>query len=107
MSGAALVLSGPGRLAAAQRLAGLAGRVLGRGGRLRRLPGPGWVGAWFGACDLPAPPPESFRAWWKRTRAHGRTGERAIPTGPTRPRRDHAARRRGPGRPAPAGLDPT
>jgi L-lactate dehydrogenase complex protein LldF len=68
MTGAALVLGGPGRFAAAQRLAGLAGRVLGRGGRLRRLPGSGWVGAWFGSRDLPAPPAESFRAWWRRTR---------------------------------------
>jgi L-lactate dehydrogenase complex protein LldF len=67
MSGAALLLGGPRRLAAGQRLAALAGRVLGRGGRLR-LPGPGWVGAWFGSRDLPAPPAESFRAWWKRTR---------------------------------------
>jgi L-lactate dehydrogenase complex protein LldF len=71
MTGAALVLGGPGRLAAAQRLAGVAGRVLGRGGRLRRLPGPGWVGAWFGSRDLVAPPPESFRAWWRRTRREG------------------------------------
>jgi L-lactate dehydrogenase complex protein LldF len=72
MSGAALVLSRPGRLAATQRLAGLAGRVLGRGGRLRRLPGPGWVGAWFGSRDLAAPPPEAFRAWWRRTRSRPR-----------------------------------
>ena len=71
MSGAAVVLGGPGRLAAAQRLAGLAGRVLGRSGRLRRLPGPGWVGAWFGSRDLPAPAPESLRAWWRRTRRPG------------------------------------
>jgi L-lactate dehydrogenase complex protein LldF len=71
MTGAALVLGGPGRLAAAQRLAGVAGRVLGRGGRLRRLPGPGWVGAWLGSRDLVAPPPESFRAWWRRTRREG------------------------------------
>jgi L-lactate dehydrogenase complex protein LldF len=72
MTGAALVLETPGRLAAVQRLASLAGRVLGRGGRLRRLPGPGWVGAWFGSRDLTAPPAESFRGWWKRTR--GRAG---------------------------------
>jgi L-lactate dehydrogenase complex protein LldF len=70
MSGAALLLGGPGRLAAAQRLAGLAGRILGRGGHLRRLPGPGWVGAWFGSRDLVAPPAESFRAWWRRARRH-------------------------------------
>jgi len=56
------------RLGRIERLSGLAGRVLRRGGRapvLRRVPGPG--GAWTDARDLPAPPAESFRAWWRRT----------------------------------------
>ncbi|WP_246179021.1 lactate utilization protein B [Actinomadura decatromicini] len=41
-------------------------RLLSRGGRIRRLPG--LLGKWTEARDLPAPPAESFRAWWARRR---------------------------------------
>ncbi|MFE9093385.1 LutB/LldF family L-lactate oxidation iron-sulfur protein [Streptomyces sp. NPDC007264] len=54
------------RLAAAQRAAALAGRLIGRRGRIRRLPGP--LSGWSDARDLPVPASESFRAWWRRTR---------------------------------------
>ena len=60
------VLRGPGRLAAAQRVASASRRVVARRGRIRRLPPP--VSGWTETRDAPAPPPESFRAWWKRTR---------------------------------------
>jgi L-lactate dehydrogenase complex protein LldF len=61
---AGLTFAKPGRLSAAQRVGGI---LLGRRPRLR-LRGPGWVHAWFGARDLPAPARESFRTWWRRTR---------------------------------------
>jgi len=63
------------RLDLAEKVSGVAGRVAGRlsrrslpGGRsaFSRLPWPG--SRWSDARDLPAPPPESFRAWWRRTR---------------------------------------
>ncbi len=41
-------------------------RLLAREGRIRRLPG--LFGKWTDARDLPAPPRQSFRAWWRRRR---------------------------------------
>ncbi|HWG00526.1 MAG TPA: LutB/LldF family L-lactate oxidation iron-sulfur protein [Trebonia sp.] len=61
----AYVLRSPRRLAAAQRAASWGRLVVGRGGRIRRLPPP--LSAWTDTRDAPAPPAESFRAWWKRT----------------------------------------
>lgn len=75
MKGAAWAFGDARRLAWAERASGLAGRVLTRVGRTSlpggrraagRIPGPG-AAAWTGARDLPAPPRESFRAWWRRT----------------------------------------
>jgi L-lactate dehydrogenase complex protein LldF len=59
------------RLALAERISGVAGRVTGRLAR-RTLPGGrsalgrGFA-AWTNARDLPVPPAESFRGWWRRT----------------------------------------
>ncbi len=58
--------SSPGRLDPAERLAGVGGRVVGRNGRIGRLPLPGLLGAWFKRRDLPAPARTSFRRWWRK-----------------------------------------
>ncbi len=87
MKGAAWTFGRSGRLRGAERASGLVGDVVRRFGRrslpggrsaLSRLPGPG--GAWTGARDLPAPPTESFRAWWRRT-----SGGTAADPGTPRP----------------------
>ena len=67
MRTAAWAFRGPRRLALAERVAGIGGRLFGRRGRLRRIPGPGPIAGWFGGRDLKAPARESFRAWWRRT----------------------------------------
>ncbi len=68
MAAASWVLARPGRLAAAQG-ASRAGRLLGRGGRIRSLPPP--LAAWTGARDAPVPPRQTFRQWWQQTHGIG------------------------------------
>jgi len=63
MRSAAWTLSDPRRLGRAERVAGRTGRWW---TRLAGLPGPGR--RWTAARDVPAPPRESFRAWWRRSR---------------------------------------
>ncbi len=74
MRGASWALASGDRLGAAERASGLLGRAAGALGRrtlpggrpaLGRLPWP--FSAWTDARDLPTPPAESFRTWWKRT----------------------------------------
>jgi L-lactate dehydrogenase complex protein LldF len=66
MKTAAKVLADPRRLALAEWAGSLAGRLIGRRGLISHLPPP--LNSWTQARDAPAPPAESFRAWWKRTR---------------------------------------
>ena len=80
---AAWTLRTPRRLGLAERAAGLGGRLFGRRGRLRRIPGPGPIGGWFRARDLKAPARESFRRWWRRTDG-GRGDDRWRPRRPAR-----------------------
>ena len=63
-----LALGEPRRLAAAERLAGLAAGTVARDGWIGRLPLPGLLGAWFRDRDLRAPARMSFRRWWARRR---------------------------------------
>jgi L-lactate dehydrogenase complex protein LldF len=73
MKAAAWVLSDARRLGAAERGLGVANRALTRFGRrllpggrraLSHLPWPGSL--WTNSRDLPAPPRESFRSWWRK-----------------------------------------
>lgn len=69
MAAAAYVMSDPRRFALAER--GLAvGRAVARDGRIRSLPPP--LSAWTTSRDVPAPPAETFRQWWRRTRGEAR-----------------------------------
>ena len=53
----------------AQRAARLGSRPLARRGRIERLPWP--MSGWTSTRDLPEPPKETFRDWWKRERGDG------------------------------------
>lgn len=55
------------RLEAAQRAATVGNRLLGRRASIGALPGP--LAGWSSARDIPVPPAESFRQWWKRERS--------------------------------------
>ena len=67
MAAIAWVMAEPKRYATAQR-ATRVGRVLARGPRARITSLPPPLSAWTASRDLPAPPRETFREWWARTR---------------------------------------
>ncbi|WP_295627800.1 LutB/LldF family L-lactate oxidation iron-sulfur protein [uncultured Corynebacterium sp.] len=86
MKAASAVMSSGARMALAERGLPL-GRIL--AGRDRRIGSlPGLAGGWTDQRDIPAPPKESFRNWWRR---HGseRT-HRNNPGNENDPRKDRA-----------------
>jgi L-lactate dehydrogenase complex protein LldF len=63
----------------AQRAARLGSRPLRRRGRIERLPWP--LSGWTATRDLPEPPAETFREWWRRERgASAREARRVRPS---------------------------
>jgi L-lactate dehydrogenase complex protein LldF len=64
MQAMARVFGSRRRYEAAQKLARAGSRPLARGGRIEhRLPGP--LAGWTMSRDLPAPPAQTFREWWR------------------------------------------
>jgi iron-sulfur cluster protein len=68
----------------AQRAARLGSRPLVRHGRIGRLPWP--LSGWSATRDLPEPPKETFRDWWRRERGGPKTPAEPPSEPPTRPR---------------------
>ncbi|NUS55671.1 MAG: lactate utilization protein [Streptomycetaceae bacterium] len=62
MAAAAWTMASPARFRLAARFLRI-GRLLGRRGRIRRLPF--FLGGWTEARDAPVPPAQTFRTWWK------------------------------------------
>jgi L-lactate dehydrogenase complex protein LldF len=69
MAATAWVMASTKRFTAAET-ASKVGRLVARGGTISSLPPP--LSGWTSARDLPAPPKETFRQWWARTRGPGR-----------------------------------
>ena len=69
-----------GRLWSAAAQAVKATRLVGRSGRIGALPFP--ASMWTVSRDIPAPPAENFRDWWRRTHGPGAAGSTASGTAP-------------------------
>lgn len=65
MAAAAWTFASASRYEKAQKVGSLA-RFLARDGKITSLPWPG--SKWTSSRDVPAPPQESFRAWWRKNR---------------------------------------
>jgi L-lactate dehydrogenase complex protein LldF len=69
MRAAAWVMGDAGRFAAAGRAATAGRRGIRKGKPVLPLPPP--LNGWTASRDVPAPPAETFRQWWSRTRGDG------------------------------------
>ncbi|WP_168581797.1 lactate utilization protein B [Gephyromycinifex aptenodytis] len=69
MTGAAWMMADSRRWSAATKGVGLSGRILGKADHLGPMPWP--LSKWTNARDVPIPPQESFRSWYKRERGGG------------------------------------
>ena len=64
MAAASWVMASPARFAAAEKAARV-GRLFGRkSGSIGALPPP--LSGWTSSRDVPRPPKETFREWWKK-----------------------------------------
>ncbi len=75
MTAAAWMMADSKRWNAATKGAGIGGKLLGRVDHIGPMPGP--IGLWTNARDVPTPPKESFRSWWKRERGSSATSSAA------------------------------
>jgi len=66
MRAAAFAMAGPRRFAAAEAVLGAGRALAGKDRRITMLPWP--ASRWTASRDVPAPPTETFRQWWRRTR---------------------------------------
>jgi L-lactate dehydrogenase complex protein LldF len=84
MRAMAAALGNRRRYELAQRAARVGAWPLSRDGRIeRQLPGP--LAGWTAVRDLPAPPRQTFRDWWRathRTSPHSARPARSQPSGP-------------------------
>ncbi|MDT0119768.1 iron-sulfur cluster-binding protein [Kocuria marina subsp. indica] len=79
MKGASFVMSSGQRMSLAERGLPMGRVIAGRDRAIGWLPG--MVGGWTAERDIPEPPKESFRNWWKKH--EGETGERLERDGVT------------------------
>ncbi len=80
MKAAAWVMSDAKRFAAVEKTLGAGRLIAGKDQRISTLPPPG--SAWTKTRDMPAPPKQTFRQWWKESHPEGSIARSADPAAP-------------------------